>query len=169
MEMFWELNGDDLIHFIMAHQDAENPQYKVESRIPMKGSVKEVKDGAANRIKIAYECRATPNCVEGKLPFDLSIFKEEEQAEKQESLHILSLTLGEDDSILPSNLLGTFESLDILSLTLGKENFILPFDLLGSKQWVEQVIDLFDLEKLDVSMEVTQYKKDNTNLFAKIL
>ena len=46
-----------------------------------------------------------PNCVESKPPFDLSVFKEEVQVEEQESQNILSLMLGEDDSILPSELI----------------------------------------------------------------
>ena len=79
-----------------------------------------------------------------KLPFDLSSFGEGEPAEEQESLNILSFTPGEDDSIFPS-------------------------DLLGSKQWVKRVIDLFDLGKLGVTTEVAQYNKDNTDLFVEML
>ena len=144
VEMFGELNGDDLIHLIMHIKMTRTHGTKERVESLRRGLAKKAKDGAVNKIKIAYECRATPNCVKVKLPFDLSSFGEGEPAEEQESLNILSFTPGEDDSIFPS-------------------------DLLGSKQWVKRVIDLFDTEKLAVSTEVTRHNKDNVDLFVKIL
>ncbi len=143
MEMFGTLTCPELDAFIMAHQDAEKPQFTSKSKIPKKGSVAEASEETAfNKIRLAYDCRTKPNSIEGKYPYELSVLDVEEDVSPD---------------------------LDPTVVSLGKDNTVLPSDLLGKESWIKLVIELFDLEKLGVTTEVTAQQMEHADLLVKIL
>lgn len=58
---------------------------------------------------------------------------------------------------------------DVTSITLGHEKYVLPSTLLSNEAWVQRAIELFDLEKFDVTTDVTQKQKDSADLLVKVL
>lgn len=100
VEMFGELNRDELAAFILARDTTATSK----SSLPNKGTVAEAKRGFPNRILRAFECRDKPNFIEGALPHDLSSLDDNE--EDVSAFNAYVLTLGSDDDITPAELLG---------------------------------------------------------------
>jgi hypothetical protein len=69
MKIFSELTNPQLEVFILAHDTT----ITCKSQLPSKGSLKDAPDNTVrNRIRVAFDCRESPNKIEGVLPFDLS-------------------------------------------------------------------------------------------------
>lgn len=141
LDMIAELNGDQLGYFILARLDGEKYKFTSLSSLPKKGTLEEAQDeNAWTKIRIAYNCLENPNCVEGKLPFDLTVV-EDETSEEDFTPTVISLS--DDDDVLPSQ-------------------------LLSSEQWVKYVIELFNLEDMGIA-EVTKEEMDKADLLVKLL
>jgi hypothetical protein len=69
MKIFSELTNPQLEAFILAH----NATITCKSQLLSRGSLKDAQDNAVrNRIRVAFDCRESPNKIKGVLPFDLS-------------------------------------------------------------------------------------------------
>ena len=69
MKIVSELTNPQLESFILAN----NATITSKSQLPSMGSLKDAKDNTVwNRIQVAFDCRESPNKIEGVLPFDVS-------------------------------------------------------------------------------------------------
>ncbi len=134
IKIFSELTNPQLEAFILAH----DATITSKDQLPSKRSLKEAEDNTVrNRIRVAFDCRESPNKIKGVLPFDVSMNLGNEESEHF-CVHLITLT--EDETIQPSSLLG-----NIL--------------------WVKFVIDFFDLERTAAATsEVSDSDKEKADL-----
>jgi hypothetical protein len=137
IEIFARLTNPQLEAFIFAH----DPNFTTRSQLPVKGNLNDAKSNTdpatRNRIRVAYDCRSSPNIIEGILPHDLSEVADDDEAEEVR-VHLISLS---DDEIVQ------------------------PSALLSNKPWVEYVASLLDLEKIcETPTDISSTEKAKADL-----
>ena len=142
LDMFGELVNSQLESFIMARQDLANPEFKSKSKLPGKGNLAEAKEDVKNRIRVGWEYRIKPNSIEGNLPHDIFNIEEEDE----DGIHGMRKTV----------------------MILGYGDEVNPSDLLSNESWVELAIELHNLDKFDVSSQVTEERKSMADLLASL-
>ncbi|EJK44366.1 hypothetical protein THAOC_37097, partial [Thalassiosira oceanica] len=72
LEAFAAVKSDLLSVFILAHQDATDPEFKTVSDINKlgKGKLEEAKANVRKKIKVAYDCRRSPNILLNNTDYD---------------------------------------------------------------------------------------------------
>jgi len=145
LDMFDDILGDMQPHFILAHQDMEKPVFVTKSSLPKKGTLEEAREEKAyTKTRIAFDCRTVPNCLLGRHPHDLSEDVMMEEQEQSPAWRVLLISLADEEEVLPSK-------------------------LLSNELWVEYVVNLFDLDKLGVGLEVSEEDKTKADLLVKML